>query len=137
MRSLLWLVTGFAIPSVVVVTIMHLVKVATVGELIDGVAAGLLFTFCFAMGALFARTLLAAAVTLPAANKWVQLGVGSVAAVLTWLTLGYLWTLITTKTSLQPGFGAFAINIGIMVLSGMITMGLTIKAGLRRHPLAG
>ena len=123
MRTALLRAAGFAIPTVAVVTALHLAKLATVGEGIDGVASGLAFAAFYFVGSLL---------TMPFGGLRSErapvreFGIGAIAGVATWILVAAFWGMPRTD---EVRAGAFGINALAMVIAAWST-----AAALRKPP---
>jgi hypothetical protein len=115
MKTAVFRALGFAIPTVVVVTALHLGKQASVGEAIDGVVSGLAFVGFYFVGELL---------TLPFGGLRSERSpgrdalIGVVAGVATWILVGVFWAMPRTD---DVRAGAFGINALAMVIAAFAT----------------
>ena len=115
MKTAVMRAIGFGVPTVVVVTILHLAKQASVGEAIDGVTSGLVFAAFYFGGELL---------TMPfgglrserSASREVL--IGATAGVAAWILVGAFWALPRTD---NVRAGAFGINALAMVIAAFST----------------
>lgn len=91
MKAALYRALGFSVPTLALVTVLHVVKDASVGEAVDGLVSGLWFAALFLFGVLLRipTGLTAGAINQIAAVHEVLVGLA--AAVLTWCLLWLIW----------------------------------------------
>ena len=106
---------GFAIPTVLVVTALHLTKLATVGEAIDGVVSGLAFSAFYFVGELLALPFGGSRSERAGVR---ELAIGAIAGVATWILVATFWALPPADAVRA---GAFGINALAMVIAAMAT----------------
>lgn len=129
MRTLGWRTFGFAVPTLALVTALHLANDQSLGEALDGVVSGLYFTCVFLVGAivaLFGGFALEREAPEPhdlrsAARETLA---GATAAALTWLALWAIWTLPLTREWRTNGAFVFAFNSGAMAVAAIVLAAL-------------
>lgn len=129
MRTLSWRTFGFAIPTLVLVTTLHLAGERSAGEALDGVVSGLYFTTVFLVGAivaLFGGFALDREAPEPrdAKQRAVEALAGAAAAALTWLALYGVWTLPVAREWRANGVLVFTLNSAAMALAALVLAGL-------------
>lgn len=139
MHTLSWRTFGFAIPTVTLVTALHLARGASPGEALDGVVSGLYFTTVFLVGAivsLFAGFLLRLEPAEPrdARARRVETFAGAATAVCTWLVLYALWMLPGTHELRGDGTRVFAINSVAMAFAALVLAILRDRISPERSP---
>lgn len=110
-----WL--GFAVPTVVVITVAHLNREQGWGSGLDGVVSGLFFSLPFAVVDFLRSRLGAARGTIPSRTKGQEYRLGLLVGAAAWALIWLGWCLPATD-SLRPH--AFAINCGATALAGLL-----------------
>lgn len=125
MRTLGWRTFGFAVPTLALVTALHLVNDRSLGEALDGIVSGLYFTCVFVVGAivsLFAGFALERETPephdLPSAAR--EALAGATAAAFTWLALYATWAVPLTQAWRTNGALVFVFNSAAMAVSALL-----------------
>lgn len=139
MHTLSWRTFGFAIPTVTLVTALHLAREASPGEALDGVVSGLYFTTVFLVGAilsLFGGFLLHREPAEPrdARARRVETFAGAATAVGTWLVLYAWWMLPGTRELRADGARVFAIHSVAMAGAAIVLAMLRDRVAPERSP---
>ena len=106
---------GFAVPTVLLITALHLARTATFSEAVDGVISGLWFTGLFYVGMRLAGTSL----DQQDGNERRDLILGMAAGALTWALMAFGWSLPGAAGLDQSGL-AFPINTAIVLGIGAV-----------------
>jgi hypothetical protein len=110
-------IAGFAVPTLGLITALHLGEQATWGEGLDGVVSGLWFTFPFA-GACWLRSRLEGGrKSARARTPGHEFAFGFMAAVVAWTAVWYGWTLASSAIWRPHAFG---INSAVTGLAGLL-----------------
>ena len=117
MKPTLLRTLGFAVPTFVVVITLHLAKLATPGEALDGAVSAAWFVAFFLIGAWVAqRSGFAREGGTAAAQVWA----GALAGISAWVFLWALWAVpFTASLRLESGV-VFTINTLTMVAAALV-----------------
>lgn len=107
---------GFSLPTVAVVTSLHLEKQATSGEALDGVMSGLFFSALFLLGSRVCAFFGLGARSEPRPVR--ETLAGAAAGVVTWALLWGAWS-VPQSAALRPA--AFAIHCACMLAASVVT----------------
>ena len=121
-------VTGYTLPTVGLVTALHLGKLATAGEALDGIVSGVAFSLPFAAVAWLRSRIEGGRASALARGAPMEFVFGIVAAAVAWSALWVGWSLPSMQ-GLRPH--AFAINCVVMALAGLM---LPAAARPKRRP---
>ncbi len=115
MRRVLQRTAGYLLPTLVIVTGLHLVREATAGEALDGVASALWFVVLFFAGAWLAAR--SGADEQPATAPARE---GLLIGVLSWLALWAFWNVPQTEALRASGGTAFLLNSVASLAAGVV-----------------
>jgi hypothetical protein len=130
--NVLWRTLGFAVPTVALVTALHLAEMATVGEAIDGVVSGLWFVAMFLLGTWLRLRLGPPGGTEVGRRATNELLVGVAAAVFTWVFLWLFWNVPPSNGVRRATAWIFPFNSAIV-----FAMGLLVGSFARRREPEG
>ncbi len=119
MRIVLDRTLGFALPTVAIVTALHLQKLATWGEALDGVVSGLTFAVLFGLGTAVAE--FPARARPPFDVRERPLLSGLIAGLILWSLQFAFWSVPATAPLRTI---AFPIQCATMAAAGAVTSGL-------------
>jgi hypothetical protein len=117
MRRVLQRTAGYLLPTLVVVTGLHLVREATAGEALDGVVSGMWFVVLFFAGA--SLTARSGADEHPAAAPARE---GLLIGVLNWLALWAFWNVPQTEALRASAGTVFLINSVTSLAAGVVRL---------------
>jgi hypothetical protein len=117
MNQLSMRVLGFAIPTIAIVTALHLDKQIGTGEAIDGVVSGLAFTLPFALVAWLRSRLEGDRASARARSRGQEFLFGLFASLVAWAGLWVGWSLPALQSQ-RPN--AFWWNCAVMALAGLM-----------------
>ncbi len=110
-------VLGFALPTVSLVTALHLDKQASGGEALDGVVSGVCFTLPFALVTWVRSRLKGGRASAPSRGAGREFALGMLAGVVTWAAVWLGWSMPAVQ-GLRPH--AFGLNSAAMAVAGLL-----------------
>ena len=113
-----WL--GFALPTVIVITVAHLNRERSWGSSLDGVVSGLFFSLPFAVADFVRSRFDAGRAASPSRTQGQEYRLGLLVGALAWALIWAGWSIPATD-SLRPH--AFAINCAATALAGLLVPG--------------
>lgn len=117
-NALRWL--GFALPTVVVITVSHLNREQSWGSALDGLVSGLFFSLPFAVADFVRSRFVPSRTASPSRTQGAEYRLGLLVGAITWALLWLGWS-IPVSDSLRPH--AFAINCAATALAGLLVPG--------------
>ena len=119
LRACRWRALGFALPTVVLVVILHLAEQPTAGEAADGLISGLWFAAVFLLASALRQRLGMAAPTPGGTPPIWEFLLGSVTAVVAWSALWVFWSF---APSLIPGAQGAArlVNAAVVMAAALV-----------------
>ena len=127
-------VAGFAVPTVTLITVLHLQDQMSWGEGLDGLVSGTLFTLPFATFGWLRSRLQGHTRSALARGAGHEFALGLLASVVAWAALWVGWTIPST-TAWRPS--AFWINSLVMAVTGLVLPPAGRPARRDEEPLAG
>jgi hypothetical protein len=121
-------VAGFAIPTLTLITVLHLKDQMSWGEALDGLVSGALFTLPFTTFGWLRSRLHGHRKSALARGAGHEFALGVVASIVAWAVLWAGWTIPST-TPWRPS--AFWINSLVMAVTGLV---LPPAGRVRREP---
>jgi hypothetical protein len=123
---ILWRAVGFLAVTLIAVSIGHLAKHPSPGELVDAVVSSLVFTAAFALGGFLGRQSRRSASPAFSHSPKLEVLVGAVAAGVVQLIIWIYWLSIPIERRHEFGEWPLFVHLGIAAFLGLIASSLRI-----------